>query len=533
MKPFSFIILLSCAVNFSLQGQTWQWGKILSQNAAAVSALKIDKQGNIYTALPDGIYNASNSLAFCNSWQFMARHDSVGQVMWIQTHTVSSASVNDMSFDSANNIYVTGSVGSSTLCGGTSANAVVTSTSGSAHAFIAKYLPNGNLAWISDWGNPSMSLSGSCINTDANGNSYVSASGSDQYGYVMHLKRFNASGQEVWKLDISGGVYGAYVSDMDIDQSSNCYITGTYEDSLVIGNTVLHKNTPSCSSCVTSFIGKIDVSGSVVWLKNIAGNDLARHINLDQMGYFFLDGNCSPSCTPWNAWATYGFIQKYDVSGNNVWSITNAPNARSSAVDSKGNLYTTGFFQASLVYGSGANTFTVSTNKPHGDFVVTRYNSSGIADWAIVPVNQTTTGVNYSDILAVNSKDEVVVCGKLNEPCIFGSDTLTPINSPYPETKFLVKIGEARSTVGIKEYVTGELDIFPNPADNELSIVLPDYQKGSALIYIKDVLGNAVMTIGMKNTSKEIINISSLTKGMYFAELRTEHSCTVKRFCKE
>jgi hypothetical protein len=533
MKTFSFTILFSLAVHFSFQGQTWQWGKILSQNAVAISALKIDKQGNIYTALPDGIYNASSSLAFCNNWQFMAKHDSLGQIMWIQTHTVSSASVNDISFDSANNLYVTGTVGSSTLCGGTSANAVVTSTSGSAHAFIAKYLPNGDLAWISDWGNPSMSLSGSCINTDASGNSYVAASGFNQYGYVMHLKRFNASGQELWKLDIFGGVYGAYVADMDMDHSSNCYITGTYQDSLAIGNSVLYENTPSCSSCATSFIGKIDALGNVIWLKNIAGNDLAWHINLDQMGYFFLDGDCSPSCTPWNAWAKYGFIQKYDISGNNVWSITSAPQSRSSAVDSKGNLYTTGFFQASLVYGSGVNSFTVSTNKPHGDFVVTRYNSSGVADWAIVPVNQTTTGANYSDILAVNSKDELFVSGKLYEPCIFGNDTLTPTNAPYQTAKFLAKIGEAKSPVGIKEYITEGLEVFPNPADNEISIILPEHQKGTAQIYIKDIVGNSIMSIDMKNTSKEIINISSLTKGMYFAEVRTERSCTIRRFCKE
>lgn len=76
--------------------------------------------------------------------------------------------------------------------------------------------------------------------------------------------------------------------------------------------------------------------------------------------------------------------------------------------------------------------------------------------------------------------------------------------------------------VGIDEHSSNKLEskifLFPNPGKDQISVSLniPDFQKGSVIFY--DLLGKEVLSSELIS-SEETINVSALTKGIYFANI--------------
>ena len=74
----------------------------------------------------------------------------------------------------------------------------------------------------------------------------------------------------------------------------------------------------------------------------------------------------------------------------------------------------------------------------------------------------------------------------------------------------------SKSTTAVAESETGHLAIYvyPNPADEELNVLLNTLPEGKTTIEFHDVTGRLVLSEEIKENSTSI-NISSLKQGVY------------------
>ena len=84
------------------------------------------------------------------------------------------------------------------------------------------------------------------------------------------------------------------------------------------------------------------------------------------------------------------------------------------------------------------------------------------------------------------------------------------------------------STVGISENINDKMvNIYPNPATNQITI---DSNEKIETIAIMDAMGKTVKTIISTNNT---IDVSNLTKGIYFLQIQTDKGLASKKFIKE
>ena len=82
--------------------------------------------------------------------------------------------------------------------------------------------------------------------------------------------------------------------------------------------------------------------------------------------------------------------------------------------------------------------------------------------------------------------------------------------------------------VGVNELSTNDLSIYPNPVSSQLRI--NNANPSINYIEILDVTGKTVKTI---NSNYKTVNVSDLTKGIYFLQVYTEDGLINKKFIKE
>ena len=76
------------------------------------------------------------------------------------------------------------------------------------------------------------------------------------------------------------------------------------------------------------------------------------------------------------------------------------------------------------------------------------------------------------------------------------------------------------------------INIFPNPAQNNITIDVRDLHCTICDLLIYDVVGNLVFGKQLYNRNTKI-DISSLPDGVYIAEVKTDKGIEVKKFVKE
>ncbi len=89
--------------------------------------------------------------------------------------------------------------------------------------------------------------------------------------------------------------------------------------------------------------------------------------------------------------------------------------------------------------------------------------------------------------------------------------------------------------VGINEFsLNNYISITPNPATNQL-ILHTFHLSGTATVSIINVLGQVLLSFSLSfgEGQGEAFDISMLSAGMYFLEMKTENSIDAKRFVKE
>jgi hypothetical protein len=317
-----------------------------------------------------------------------------------------------------------------------------------------------DVSWAKKFSGENFELAYS-IGSDTNGNVYVTGyfhsptldlgtvtltnstpNGTNANAYVAKL---GPSGNLIWARAAAGTTESSSIA---VDPAGNSYITGRYlSATMTLGSLTLTNQGSTLP--IEIYAAKLDTDGNVMWASSAGGtgNDTGFAIACDNIGQCYVAGwfRDAPAIfgnvTLTNSGSFNWFVAKYDVAGNVLWAKCNTGNSDSQpkgiAVDAEGNVYVTGRFSGSAIFGS------TSLNASSYEFLLIKYNNSGTVSWARTAGG---TGLDYGSSVAVDSVGNPYVTGYFESSRMnVGSTTLTNYST------------------GVGEFFTAKYDASGNP----------------------------------------------------------------------
>lgn len=190
------------------------------------------------------------------------------------------------------------------------------------------------------------------------------------------------SQQVEWTYHTGGSSFDI-ANDVTADKDGYSYATGWIKDTAVFGSTTLVS-----TGGQDFFLAKFDQNGSVVWAVQgggPSGNDQGYGVDVDSAGNVYVTGSFEDTvmfgATTLNSTGLFDiFLAKYNSSGTLVWAVGVGSSQNDQANDIKvsddGDVYITGNIQGPTMFGLGTLT-------PQGyDMFIARYNTFGTNVWA-------------------------------------------------------------------------------------------------------------------------------------------------------
>jgi len=315
------------------------------------------------------------------------------------------------------------------------------------------------------------------VAVDSNGNVYVGgydwctvlAFGNDvnlynKGHYDFFVVKYNSSGVAQWAQGPASGSGSSaeFGWAIAVDSNGNVYFAGdSSSPTLSFGNDVNLTNRGGQDF----FVVKYNSSGVAQWAKNPAsgggtGDDTAKAVAVDSNGNVYVGGNSGMGnflgfgndVNTTNTGSSNFFVVKYDSSGAPQWvkfpTSAGESYSYSVAVDSNGNVYTTGYFNGSdLGLGGGV---TVTRRNWSYDFYVVKYNSSGVVQWGQGPAVGTGASTEYGYGVTVDSNWNVYVAGYF-ESAILGFSSDVNLTNRGSYDIFVVKYNSS----GVAQWARG------------------------------------------------------------------------------
>ncbi len=333
---------------------------------------------------------------------------------------------NSIAVDSNGNVYTTGRFyGTADFDPSPSTFSLSTSSIGDNDIFISKLDSNGNFIWAKSMGGTDIDA-GNSIAVDSFGNVYTTGhfentadfdpgvgvanlTSSSKWIDDIFVSKLDSNGNFVWAKKM-GGLGNDYSHDIAVDSSGNVYTTGRFENTADFDPGQDAFNLINNSIGTDIFVSKLDTNGNFVWAKNMrgAGYEQGKSIAVDSNGNVYTTGifigivDFDPGTGTFNLSSAGGdldhyddvFVSKLDSDGNFIWAKnmggTEDDEVNAIAVDSNGNVYTTGRFYGPADFDPGAGVFNltglgsfVSKLDSGGNFVWAKGVNSGNSDNAV------------------------------------------------------------------------------------------------------------------------------------------------------
>ena len=298
---------------------------------------------------------------------------------WV--HNYGGATADDLGraayVDNNGNVYTTGHVSGVASFGSIGSSPIGTT----ADVFISKTNANGTVEWVKRFGGTGSGYSlGTSIKVDDNGNiyvvgqfstatitfnSYVLTRNSAQSGFVVKM---NASGTVLWAKGSSGTTAYGGCYDIDVDENSNVYVTGSYNGySFQLGGINITSMGGQEKDC---YIIKLGPNGTGLW--GVSFGDVTGDIDVDGSVKVDNTGNILVTMTTYGNSVKIGTITlnptegraacyfNMDANGSVLWAntiengnlISSNLSAQSLGTDAVGNIYIGGAFEISTVIGT-------------------------------------------------------------------------------------------------------------------------------------------------------------------------------------
>lgn len=538
----------SCVCSFA-QTKTFDWAKgIHGASSAEAMAITTDAGGNTYTAgyffgTADFDPGAAvvNFVSAGSDDIFIEKLDNAGNLLWSKTiGGTLSQGANAITLDKSGGILVTGyfsgtvdfdpGAGVSNLVAGTSAN-----------VFVLKLDAGGNFVWVKQLGGTASPSIPKGIAQDGAGNIYVAGyfSGTADFDPGAPMVLLTSAGVEdvfITKLDASGNYIWAkqigsstieHCTGIALDTSANVYTTGFFYNVVDFDpNATVYNLTSAGNNDV--FISKLDSAGNFVWAKQLSGSSfevgyaLTTDIkgNVYSTGFFLgtVDFDPGAGVQKLSASGAYDmFISKLDASGNFVWAKqfggTVDAEGRCIKADTKGNLYTSGWFRGTIDFDPNAPVYNLSSAGSY-DIVVLKMDTSGNF---ILAAAMGGSGDDFGYALEVDVNANIFTAGSFTASADFDPNSpVFSLSSTGSSDIFIHKMHQ--STAGIIEQpFTAKGFVYPNPS-NQLLYFNFGKVNGPVQIQLINSLGQIVSNEHYASMP-EMLNIQHLAAGTYCVKL--------------
>ncbi len=305
---------------------------------------------------------------------FVARLNSAGNILWTKQLGVWSEG-SSIRVDVPGNIYIGGLFsGEGDFDPGPGVFNLSTPSFFSTSFFVCKLNANGNFAWATKIGDDADLNGDISLAIEGSGNVYITGSfwgtadfdpgpgvssltGAGLRGlhdvFVVKLDRIGAFG---WVKQL-GGVDEDIGVSISADGRGNIYIIGNFVGTVDLDPGPGSHNLTSAGNNSYTVISKLDPNGNFIWARQLTGGIhwtysgvLDNDGNIYTTGYFGTTVDFDPGLGVYNlSTSRYDvFISKLDANGDFVWARQLGGTAtiisNSNAVDTMGNVFTTGYF---------------------------------------------------------------------------------------------------------------------------------------------------------------------------------------------
>lgn len=436
------------------------WGQNIGGNGVDnVTCLALDQNNNVLIAgafsdTVDFDPSASSNELIAPSFQdaFVAKYDSSGQHQWAFSI---SGSISDyaqkIELDSKGDIIVAGTY-SDTADFDPSTSIANLIPNGRNDAFIAKYSASGNYKWAKSIGGSGSEyvygmkisksdfiyVTGTFEGTADFDPDTSSANLSSNGRKDIYFAKYGNDGSFVWANGI-GTSSNELVNGLTLDADANVYITGYF-----VAQTDFDPSSSTANLTPNSgdiFIAKYDSSGVYDYALQIGDSEfenayciVANDFGSFWVGGYFVDildfdpGSASRNLsTPddRNASSFFARYRQQDGAYDTAWTVTDRVGGKDELFDivhdSKGNIYTTGYFEGAVDFNPDAGIDELKSNGGY-DVFVAKYSPTGQYLWAL------NLGGTLNDIghgLSVDQHDNLFVTGYFSDTLDLDPSTST------------------------------------------------------------------------------------------------------------
>ena len=495
---FLFMLILN-----PVHAQQWQWVKTAggpegvntSQIKDGGNDIEIAQNGNLLLTgfySGTGVFDTISIPGSGTSNAFIARYDSIGNVLWakgVMGGDVTGVSVKE---NSMGDVFLLGEFSDSAIFG-TDTTLVSSNNPWQSELFFAKYDASGNFLWAKK-SSVNTQSNHQAVDFEINGQNdmYLCArvSGPVQLDTILIsspsgnslLAKFNANGDALWAKVIIDN-HNESMLDMSLDPFNNVFVAGYYQYNMVIDGTYYLGSTTS-----DPFIMKLDSSGNFNWLNVGTGssNNWAYTLDASFDGSLYVAGKFDGVLT-FNSLSLTGdgyyddaFILKLDSAGNEEWMKLITGNGVLETYDmisdQFGNFYLSGLFWDSVYIDSTL----LSAGVPWvGQTYVVSYQSSGVLNYAVQAGDTNGNRELFARSLALSNCAGVYVAGRIKQTASFDNMNIS--------TYGLDDAFFARVSNSVSRSITGDMVICPGDtaqltaAGGSSYLWLPDSVYGSQL----------------------------------------------------
>ncbi|MDP4238640.1 MAG: FG-GAP-like repeat-containing protein [Bacteroidota bacterium] len=527
-------------------------------NADEGYGVATDKQGNVYVTgkMSSSIVFGTDTLLVptysSNQSMFLLKLNKYGDLLWSKSGKdkyAMDAGGYGVMVDKDNNVLVYGSFANDFAFADTT---ILATLNNSEKLFVAKLNPDGQRIWVKGFGNVERPDQGiyikSLFGTVDNENKIIIAGLTSEYGTkfdnivfnscsardVMFVLKIDGSGKAEWAKGASNVDQNA-PTGITTDKNNNIYVSG-YN----YGNSTFFYTDPSSQIINKCALLKLTPTGNIDWSIS-GGGGLA--VTSDAAGNVYAIGNWASSSNDINLDISKpNSILKIDTTGKIKWQKVYNGNPVSLKTDNTGNLY---YLAQRTDYTSEpyiVDTDTVAA----GNRFLCKMDSAA----QVIYLKTTGTNGNYND-MAVDSKENVLVTGRYYRATLSDSvyryisyvDTvrhITYYNSIVIGNEITTNDGNWNIFIAkycnelkkdllnngiVKTPVTIQLILYPNPANENITIPLPTFENQEAVsVDIYTIKGERVKTLDLRSQHSSHLKIDcrDMSAGLYFATIRTK-----------
>jgi hypothetical protein len=544
---FTAYIITLCFFNLSI-AQTCNWARQAVGNDWSIAyQVTHDLNNNLYAC---GFFIDSARFGNVDEYAdsqtgFVVKYDATGNFIWVKTLPTGQGWTDDsfieqISCDPENNIIIYGHFRGTINAGNTQLTAI------NENIFLIKMDENGDVIWARQTNEPSTDFRTFIMTTDLNNNIYIGGNTS----FPSNFGGFAATGPGsfIVRYD-SSGVPNLLINELRCDISSinvginnNIFITGTLNDTSVIGNDslipsgyydyIFFPDTDTVYNQPPDLLFVCyDSTGNVIWHRQAISTteEFSTFSSLDENSNLYVSGIVSDTTDFWGtpyspaSQVLHSYAIKIDSAGNLIWNKFSESSSGNgylipSAVEVKDNrLYLAGVKHDTCTFMN----FTVSS--PNTLSYILYCDTAGNALRDVF--DSTNTWINKIFEITIDHANNIGICGYFEDSLAFCNDHLSAFGNTWP---LMFVASTTSSPLGVHEnisYDQNDVIIFPNPGHGDFSILT---EKRIDQLRVFDSTGRLVREIN-ENAKGAPIRMTLNQPGLYFITLLSGNSLIIKK----